>query len=84
MEVILVLEVVVEPKELLDTDPGKEDPALLTDILDPAAAMGAETLLACVDSGNCNAKVTDPGFWDELTPIGGSNGTTEASIPGMV
>lgn len=61
---MLALEVVPELSEVVEWDPPMEDPEVeletvlpLRERLDPVAAMGAETLLDCVESGNGNASV---------------------------
>ena len=63
---ILPLELVPELRELFELDPPNEDPdeveldaaLLLKDRFDPAAAMGADTLLACAALGRGRAMVT--------------------------
>jgi hypothetical protein len=79
---ILALEAVPELSEVVECDPPMEDPEVeletalpLRDRLEPVVAMGVETLLACVESGNGNASVTAA-----LDPFaGGVKGTSNGN-----
>jgi len=65
---ILALEAVSELRELQELDPEVKEPEVeletvlvvpLRDWLEPVAAIGAETLFACEESGKGKASVTD-------------------------
>jgi hypothetical protein len=56
---ILALEPVVELKELEEPEVEVDVALLVRDVLEPVAAIGADTLLACEGLGNGSAIVTD-------------------------